>query len=52
MKLLNRLRALQNRDEEIDDVMFSQFNFTIDSDLYSSDLGVVTDEDYELQIEE
>jgi len=52
MKLLNRLRALQNRDEEIDDVMFSQFNFTIDSDEYSSDIGLVTDGDYELEIEE
>lgn len=51
MKLLNRLRALQNRDEEIDDEMFSQYNFTLDSDVFSSDVGITTEEDYELEMD-
>lgn len=40
MKLLNRLRAMYNRDEEVDDVMLSQYNFGIDSEEYGHESGV------------
>ena len=46
MKLLNRLRAMYNRDEEVEDAMLSQYNFAIDSDEYNTDLDTAILDEY------
>lgn len=46
MKLLNRLRAMYNREEELEDAMLSQYNFGIDSEEYGRESDVEILDEY------
>jgi hypothetical protein len=54
MKLLNRLRAMYNREEELEDAMLSQYNFGIDSEEYGreSDVEILDEHLYLPEIDE